>query len=286
MSIEQAMSGRVCLVTGATAGIGKVTARVLAEQGATVIGVGRNANKCAAVVEEIKGKTHNPAVEYFVADLSSMEAVRNLARQFKSKYNHLHVLVNNVGAYFWSRQETVDGLELTFALNHLGVFLLTNLLLDTLKASVPSRIINVSSGAHMGARLNFDDLQNRKGFGFGWQAYGRSKLANILFTHELARRLEGTGVTVNALHPGFVASDFATNNGWLVKLARPLMDLGAISVEEGAKTTLYLATRPELANVTGKYFVEQKEVRSSQVSYDDEAARRLWTISEELAGLA
>lgn len=286
MSIEQAMSGRVCLVTGATAGIGKVTARVLAEQGATVIGVGRNANKCAAVAEEIKTKAHNSAVEYLVADLSSMEAVRDLARRFKSKYNHLHVLVNNVGAYFMSRHETVDGLELTFALNHLGVFLLTNLLLDTLKASAPSRIVNVSSAAHVGARLNFDDLQNRKGFGIGWPVYAQSKLANILFTHELARRLEGTGVTVNALHPGFVASDFATNNGWLVKLARPLMDLGAISVEEGAKTTLYLATRPELANVTGKYFVEQKEARSSSASYDDESARRLWKISEELAGLA
>ena len=286
MESRLSMQDRVCLVTGATAGIGKVTARVLAEQGATVIGVGRNANKCAAVAEEIKDKTHNPAVEYLVADLSSMDAVRNLARQFKSKYNQLHVLVNNVGAYFLSRHETVDGLELTFALNHLGVFLLTNLLLDTLKASAPSRIINVSSGAHMGARLNFEDLQNQHGYGFGWHAYGKSKLANILFTHELARRLEGTGVTVNALHPGFVASDFATNNGWLVRLARPLMDLGAISVEEGAKTTLYLATRPELANVTGKYFVEQKEARSSPASYDEESARRLWRISEELAGLA
>ena len=286
MESRLSMQDRVCLVTGATAGIGKVTARVLAEQGATVIGVGRNANKCAAVAEEIKDKTHNPAVEYLVADLSSMEAVRNLARQFKSKYNRLHVLVNNVGAYFLSRHKSVDGLELTFALNHLGVFLLTNLLLDTLKASAPSRIINVSSGAHMGARLNFEDLQNQNGFGFGWQAYGKSKLANILFTHELARRLEGTGVTANALHPGFVASDFATNNGWLVRLARPLMDLGAISVEEGAKTTLYLATRPELANVTGKYFVEQKEARSSPASCDEESARRLWKISEELAGLA
>jgi NAD(P)-dependent dehydrogenase (short-subunit alcohol dehydrogenase family) len=279
------MNGKICLVTGATAGIGKVTARELARQGATVIVVGRNREKSEAMVSEIKQQTDNLNVEFMLADLSVQKAVHQLAEQFKRQYQRLHVLVNNAGAIFLRRQESADGIEMSFALNHLNYFLLTNLLWDTLKASAPARIINVSSRAHQRvAGLNFDDLQNRKGYA-GQQVYGQSKLANVLFTYELARRLEGTGVTANTLHPGFVATHFATNNGWLARLARPFLDLFALSAEEGARTMIYLATSPEVESVTGKYFVKEKAVPSSPASYDEAAARRLWEISVKMTGL-
>jgi NAD(P)-dependent dehydrogenase (short-subunit alcohol dehydrogenase family) len=279
------MNGKICLVTGATAGIGKVTARELARQGATVIVVGRNREKSEATVSEIKQQTGNPNVEFMLADLSVQKAVHQLAEQFKRQYQRLHVLVNNAGAIFLRRQESADGIEMSFALNHLNYFLLTNLLWDTLKASAPARIINVSSRAHQRvAGLNFDDLQNRKGYA-GQQVYGQSKLANVLFTYELARRLEGTSVTANTLHPGFVATNFATNNGWLARLARPFLDLFALSAEEGARTMIYLATSPEVESVTGKYFVKEKAVPSSPASYDEAAARRLWEISTKMTGL-
>lgn len=279
------MKDKVCLVTGATAGLGKATARQLARQGATVIVVGRNREKSRATVDEIKQQTGNPNVESMLADLSVQKEVRALAEQFKSKYQSLNVLVNNAGAIFLRRQESADGIEMTFALNHLNYFLLTNLLLDTLKASAPARIINVSSRAHVRVPgLNFDDLQNRKGYA-GQQVYGQSKLANVLFTYELARRLEGTRITVNALHPGFVATRFATNNGVLARLARPLLDLFAISVEEGAQTMVYLATSPEVEGMTGKYFYRQQAIPSSPASYDEEAARRLWEITATMSGL-
>ena len=283
------MSGKICLVTGATAGIGLVAARALAEQGATVIGVGRNREKNAAAVAQIKQQTGNPDIEYLLADLSVQKDVRALAEQIKRKYARLHVLVNNAGALFLKRQQSADGIEMTFALNHLNYFLLTNLLLEPLKASAQAqssaRIINVSSRAHVRvAGLNSDDLQNQQGY-TGFQAYGQSKLANVLFTYELARRLEGTGVTVNALHPGFVATRFATNNGWLTRLVRPVLDLFALSAEEGAQTILYLATSPEVEGVTGRYFVESKAVPSSPASHDAAAARRLWDISAEMTRL-
>ena len=279
------MKDKVCLVTGATAGLGKATARQLARQGATVIVVGRKGEKSRATVNEIKQQTGNPNVESMLADLSVQKEVRALAEQFKSKYQSLNVLVNNAGAIFLRRQESADGIEMTFALNHLNYFLLTNLLLDTLKASAPARIINVSSRAHVRVPgLNFDDLQNRKGYA-GQQVYGQSKLANVLFTYELARRLEGTRITVNALHPGFVATRFATNNGVLARLARPLLDLFAISVEEGARTMVYLATSPEVEGMTGKYFYRQQAIPSSPASYDEEAARRLWEVTATMTGL-
>jgi NAD(P)-dependent dehydrogenase (short-subunit alcohol dehydrogenase family) len=279
------MKDKVCLVTGATAGLGKATARQLARQGATVIVAGRNREKNRATVNEIKQQTGNPNVESMLADLSVQKEVRALAEQFKSKYQSLNVLVNNAGAIFLRRQESADGIEMTFALNHLNYFLLTNLLLDTLKASAPARIINVSSRAHVRVPgLNFDDLQNRKGYA-GQQVYGQSKLANVLFTYELARRLEGTRITVNALHPGFVATRFATNNGVLARLARPLLDLFAISVEEGARTMVYLATSPEVEGMTGKYFYRQQAIPSSPASYDEEAARRLWEVTATMTGL-
>ena len=279
------LMGRVCLVTGATAGIGAVSARELARMGATVVGVGRNPDKCATVGERVKSETGNPQVEFLSADLSSQAQVRRLAEAFKQKYDRLEVLVNNAGAYYLTRQDCVDGIELTFALNHLGYFLLTNLLLDLIKASAPARIVNVSSNAHQSARMDFASL---KGGGFynSWAAYSQSKLANLLFTYELARRLEGTGVTVNALHPGFVASSFAHNNGWLVAWGTKVAQkLAGRTPEDGARTVIYLATSPEVEGISGKYFIDEKVVDSSPVSYDETSAKRLWVVSEQMTGL-
>lgn len=266
------MIGKVCLVTGATDGIGKVTVRALAEAGATVIGVGRNLAKIEAVKAELGMET----VEFLTADLSSQAQVRALADEFKRKYGELHVLVNNAGALFTSYRESVDGIEMTFALNHLSYFLLTNLLLDTIKASAPARIINVSSSAHEGSTINFDDLGHRQHYS-GWPAYGASKLANILFTYQLARRLEGTGVTVNAVHPGFVDTNFQRAAGLNMR--------GTLTSEEGADTQIWLATSPEVEGVTGKYFVRRRDTRSSDISYNAEVARRLWEVSAQLVGL-
>ena len=283
--MANSMQGKICLVTGATAGIGLVTARELARMGATVIVAGRNPKKSAAVVEQIKQQTGNPNVEYLLADLSAQKGVRELAEQFKRKYPRLDVLVNNAGAMFLRRQESADGIEMTFALNHLNYFLLTNLLLDTLIASAPARIVNVASRAHRRvAGLNFDDLQNRKGYN-GLRAYGQSKLANVLFTYELARRLEGTGVTANVLHPGLVATRFGSNNqglGWIWVF----VNLFALSAEQGAQTPIYLAASPEVEGVTGQYFYQSQVVPSSKASHDVEAARRLWQISAAMTTLS
>jgi len=273
------------MVTGATSGIGRVTAQVLAQAGAEVVAVGRNREKSEATVDRIKQQTGNPAVEYMLADLSSQAAIRQLAETFKRQHARLDVLVNNAGAFFLWHQESVDGIEMTFALNHLGYFLLTNLLLDTLKASAPARIINVSSGSHRGETISFDHLQGKHRYS-GFRTYGESKLANILFTYELARRLEGTGVTVNAIHPGFVATNIGINNGWIVRAIRPLMDLFALSEEEGADTIIYLAMSKEVGGITGKYFLKRKAVSSSSISYDESIARRLWQVSMELTGFS
>ena len=207
------MEGKVCLVTGATAGIGLVTALELARQGARVIGVGRSPERCAEAARQIREQTGTSAVEFLVADLSSQAEVRRLANQVKAATGRLDVLVNNAGLIRLEREVTVDGLEMTFALNHLAYFLLTNLLLDTLKASTPARIVSVASAAHQGCKMNFDDLQGETKYS-PWRAYQQSKLANILFTRELARRLEGTGVTANALHPGYVRTQIFRAEGF------------------------------------------------------------------------
>ena len=273
------------MVTGATSGIGAVTARALAQKGARVIIVARNVNRCENTVAEIIQTTGNHAVEYMLADLSSQNEIHNLVRVYQDKYERLDVLVNNAGGFFMSRLESIDGIEMTFALNHLNYFLLTNLLIETIKASAPARIVNVSSAAHQNASIDFDDLQDKHNYS-GWQAYGQSKLANILFTYELARRLEGTGVTVNALHPGFVATNFGANNaGFLGTLVRRFMNLFSIDVETGAQTSIYLAASAEVEGVTGKYFVKQQAVASSEISYDQTTAKRLWEISEEMTGV-
>ena len=279
------MKDKVCLITGATAGIGKAAAAGLANLGATLVLVGRDLEKTRATVEQIQAETGNEEISFFIADLSSQQAIRQLADDFKARFQRLDVLVNNAGALMLSRQESVDGIEMTIALNHLSYYLLTNLLLDTLKSSAPSRIVNVASDAHQNAHLEFDDLQCQKGYG-GYKAYGRSKLANLLFTYELARRLEGTGVTANCLHPGLVATSFmATNNGLRGLLYNFFLKRIGRSVEDGARTTIYLASSDEVEGVSGGYFMDEGLVDSSQASYDKDESMRLWGGSEALTGL-
>src|SRR5262245_4089314 len=237
------MHGKICVVTGATSGIGLVTAQELARQGATLIVVARNAERGAATVSRVRQETGNAAVELVVADLSAQAQVRPLAGEIQHRFPHLDVLVNNAGALFTRRQLSQDGLEMTFALNHLAYFLLTNLLLDPLKVADSARIVNVSSEAHRRAQLDFSDLQGQHHYN-GWRAYARSKLANILFTYELARRLAGTGIATNALHPGFVATNFGRNNRSLTAALFRILQLAAISPEEGAQTITHLASSP------------------------------------------
>jgi retinol dehydrogenase 12 len=278
------LTGKVCLVTGATSGIGEVTAEALAKMGARVVILSRNPERCASTTQRIRSASGNPAVDFLVADLSSQADIRRMAAEFHQRYDRLDVLVNNAGGFFLKRQESPDGIELTFALNHLNYFLLTNLLLDLLKASAPARIVNVSSGAHNGGKIDFEDLQGTRSYG-GWKAYSQSKLANVLFTYELARRLNGAQVTVNALHPGFVATGFAKNNGWIASVGLSVVHLFARKPEEGARTVIYLASSPDVAGVTGKYFHDEKSVPSDSASYDEETARKLWQISAQMVGL-
>ena len=282
---EVSLAGKVCMVTGATSGIGEVTARKLAQLGAVVVVVGRNEAKSEATVSQIRQQTDNPSVDFLLADLSSQQEIRGLAKEFESRYSRLDVLVNNAGAIMLSRRESVDGIEMTLALNHLAYFLLTNLLLDRLKSSAPARIVIVSSNSHQRAKLDFDDLQNRRRY-WGYRAYARSKLGNILLSYELARRLEGTGVTVNALHPGLVGTNLLANNGALGRLLKILVGIKGMSPERGARTSIYLAASPEVETVTGRYFVQEQDVPSSSSSYDEDAALRLWRLSAELTGLA
>ena len=284
------MNGKVCMVTGATSGVGAATAEGLARLGATVIVVGRDQGRCVSTVEHIRRATGNDSVTWLRADLSSQTEIRQLARDFRAGHSRLDVLVNNAGAVFKKRQLTVDGIEMTLALNHLGYFLLTNLLLDVIKASQPARIVNVASSGHkLASGINFADPHSTRLYGFGWRAYFQSKLANLMFTYELARRLEGTQVSVNALDPGMVATNFGANNG---RFSRPVKNafyfvfrIKPLTPEEGARTVIYLASSPEVEEVTGRYFVEEKPVESSPISRDEAAARRLWELSEQLARL-
>jgi NAD(P)-dependent dehydrogenase (short-subunit alcohol dehydrogenase family) len=279
--LKDTMNGKICLVTGGTNGIGKATAQALAQMGATVVIVGRNAQKTSQVVEEIRAASGNKNVDSLLADLSSQQEVRRLANEFKSKYSHLHVLLNNAGGFFMQRQLSVDGIEMTFALNHLVYFLLTDLLLDTLKTSAPARIINVSSNAHTSGKIEFDNLQGERGY--SPRAYDNSKLANILFTMELARRLEGTGVTVNALHPGFVATGFAKNNGKVIAaLVSVFAPLVARSPEKGAQTSIYLASSPSMEGITGEYFYDSHVISAAPQASDRVVARKLWEVSAEM----
>ena len=275
------MNSKTVLITGASAGIGLQSAIELAKQGAEVVMVGRDEERTAKAAAFVKSQTGNQAISYLLADLSSLKDVRKLAQEFKDKYKKLDVLLNNAGAIFFNRKVSVDGYEMSLALNHLNYFLLTDLLLDMLKAGPAGRIVNVSSRAHYRGHVNFDDLQSQHGYN-GMRVYSMSKLMNVLFTYELARRVQGTNVTANCLHPGFVASNFAGNNGWLVRFGMQFMS-GRISVEEGAKCSIYLASSPEVQGLSGKYFnYDLKERRSSEESYDEAEAKRLWDVSEQL----
>ena len=276
------MQGKVCLVTGSSSGIGKVTARELAKMGATVVLVCRNRVKGEAVQAEIKAASGNAQVDLIVADLSELSEVRRVASEFKQSYTQLHVLVNNAGGINSEHKVTPDGLEFTFATNYLAPFLLTHLLLDVLKASAPARIVNVSSVAHIRGKVDFADLQGTQRYSFT-KAYGQSKLALIYFTYELADQLMGTGVTVNALHPGVVASNFNDGmKGLAHVIGAVIYTFVGITVERGAQTTLYLATSPEVEGVSGKYFYDCKEASSSRLSYDVTVRQRLWDVSQEL----
>lgn len=277
------MNGRVCVVTGATAGIGDETAKGLARLGSTVIIVGRNQAKGELVVDNIRKETGNPNIHLMIADFASLQSVRELAKDFLTRFSHLHVLINNIGIINQKRTLTVDGFEKTLAVNHLAPFLLTNLLLDKMKASAPARIINVSSGGHRLFELDFDDLQTTKNY-TGQRAYCRTKLANVLFTYELARRLSNTGVTANCLHPGTIITDFYSDfrKNPFMRLIERMM---SISPAEGASTSIYLASDAAVNNVSGKYFIKKQEKSSSRPSYDAIAAGQLWAISEQLVGL-
>jgi NAD(P)-dependent dehydrogenase (short-subunit alcohol dehydrogenase family) len=279
------MHGKVCLVTGGTSGIGLETARGLAILGAQVVLTGRDPLKTSAAVEDIRASTGNPHVEGLQIDMASQSEVRQAAAMFCTRHDRLDVLVNNAGAVHMVRQLSPDGIELTLAVNHLAYFLFTQLLLDRLLASRPARIVIVSSFAHGYSNLDFlDDLHFTQNY-HGWQAYSRSKLANLLFTYELAHKLEGAGVTANALHPGFVNSNIGKNNTPEQLADSPLRKPGHLTNEEGARTSIYAAASPEVEGLNGAYFDDCRVSKSSDVSYDHPAAERLWQISADLTHL-
>lgn len=279
------MTGRTVLITGGTSGIGRATALGLATMGASIAITGRHGGRTEAAAREIRAAGAGQ-VDTFVADMSSQAEVRRLAGEVLQRLPRIDVLVNNVGGFWGSRHLTVDGLEHTFALNHLAPFLLTNLLLERLRESAPARVVTVSSGAHVMGRINFDDLQGERSYSSAG-AYGLSKLANILFTRELARRLQGSGVTANALHPGMVRTSFgAEDPARLQRLFNPLIKPFMKTPAQGAATSIHLASSPEVDGVSGGYFVGCRPARPSGRSRDDAVAARLWQVSAELVGLA
>jgi NAD(P)-dependent dehydrogenase (short-subunit alcohol dehydrogenase family) len=286
MDSDQAllMHGKRCVITGGTGGIGLVTARSLVAMGASVIILGRDIARGAAAQEAIRRATGIDGAIYVQADLSDEDQVRLVAETLSRRFERIDVLVNNAGAMFGRRQKNAQGLEMTFALNHLGAFLLTVLLLSRLKAAREgARIVNVASEAHRHVKLDFDDLQTEKSYS-GLLAYRRSKLANLLFTQELARRLESEAITVNALHPGFVATDIGARHGLMPAFLWRLATLAAIGVEKGADTPVYLASSPEVADARGLYFIKRNPVKPSNAALDADAARRLWEESARLVG--
>ncbi|MFT3891405.1 MAG: SDR family oxidoreductase [Anaerolineales bacterium] len=277
------MDKKLILITGATAGIGEVAAQTLAAQGHEIIIIGRNQQKAERAAEHIRTQTGNNNVHYLLADFSDLQQIRQLADQVKTKFPKLDVLVNNAGTYFGKREKTKYGAEKTFVVNHLAPFLLTNLLLNHMQEH--ARIINVSSNAHYSGKLDLNNLNLSK-FYFGLTAYQRSKLANVLFTYELARRLAGTTITVNALHPGLIATDiFRRNYGILGPFIKWIISRRAITPEEGADTMIFLSTSADIEGVTGNYFVKRKAVKSAPLSYDEALAKQLWDVSERLTAI-
>ncbi|MEX0627337.1 MAG: SDR family oxidoreductase [Cucumibacter sp.] len=278
------LDGKVCVITGATSGIGKETARALAESGATVALIGRNLEKARRTLEELsKTAKHPQRLRYFGADLADLAQVRKLAETLHHAYDRIDVLVNNAGAIHSRRHVTADEFELSFGVNHLAHFLLTGLVLDLVKKAAPSRIVNLSSGAHLNGHIGFDDLQFARRYS-GFAAYSQSKLANVLFTRELARRLAGQDIAVNAVHPGSVQTGFAQNNRspfqYLVWLMGPLM----LTPKQGADTVVFAASAPEMQAVTGEYLYKRQPARMAAEARDDAVAARLWDVSEKLTG--
>jgi NAD(P)-dependent dehydrogenase (short-subunit alcohol dehydrogenase family) len=278
------MEGKLCVITGATSGIGLITAQRLAGMGARLVLVGRDPARGETALARIKARTPRAEVSIHYADLARLDALRTLAAGLNA-LSGIDVLINNAGAMFWRREVTADGLERTFALNHMAYFVLTALLRDKLAASSPARIVNVASDAHRGARLDFSDLQSARNYS-GMRTYSRSKLCNILFTRELSRRLAGTGITANCLHPGFVNSRFGDNNPGVVGVGtRIVKQLFAISPERGAETPVYLASSPAVEGKTGGYYDQCAPSTPSREAQDDGAARRLWEESARIAGV-
>lgn len=272
------MNGKICLVTGANTGIGYATAVGLAERGATVVMLCRDAERGATAVRDAQQSTGNPHVELLLCDLASLASIRQAAADFQARHGALHVLINNASVIPRQREVTADGLERQFAVNHLAYFLLTHLLLDVLKASAPARIINISSQVHSSGVVDFADLQAERSYR-PTQVYANTKLMNVLFTFELARRLADTAVTANCLHPGVVDTNLGRDYSGLPRS----VSRGGLSWAEGARTSLYLATAPEAEDVTGRYFRDEREARPSTTSQDETLARRLWEVSAELA---
>ena len=282
------LEGKTCLITGSTSGIGKEIAIALAKMKANIVLVGRNKAKCQATLEEIQRNalidTNSNQISYLLADLSSQASIHQLAKEFSDTYESLEILLNNAGVFLSRRLSTVDGIEYTFAVNHLAPFLLTNLIFERIKASTPSRIITTSSVAHRGAHINFDDLQFERRRYNGVEAYRQSKLANILFTKELARRSRANGVTSNCFHPGGVRTNLVQNSPWYYKLIWAIISPFLVSPKKGADTAVYLASSSELDEISGEYFVNRKPVGISELADDQDTAARLWKISEELTG--
>jgi NAD(P)-dependent dehydrogenase (short-subunit alcohol dehydrogenase family) len=282
----QHFENKICLITGATSGIGKATALKIAELGASLILIGRNANKGKIVCDQIKKKTNNGKIIFYKLDLSLMKEVKETAQKIKSDYDHINILINNAGARFLNHFVTKEGIEQTLAVNHLSHFLLTNILLGKLKKSSSSsaRIINISSGVHLSGDGMIENITNRNEYD-GRKQYANSKLANVLFTYELADRLDKVNITVNAVDPGGVATNFARNNGlisWLKHRVYYLTKGNLLTPEQGSETVMYLATSPEVEGVTGKYFKDKTETKSSSISYDLNLAKKLWEASEKI----
>ncbi len=275
------LKDKVCLITGATSGIGKATAKELASQGAILVLPIRDAMKGDALRDEIMEQTPNARLDFMHCDLASFESIRSFVKAFKKKYKNLHILINNAGVWETKRNESKDGIERNFAVNHLAPFLLTNLLIDTLKSSAPARIITVSSEAHRQGDIYFDDLEFKKKFS-SLKAYSQSKLANILFTKKLSQKLKGSGVTANCLHPGVVASNLFEK---MPKVITAIMKIFMISTEKGAQTTIYLATSEEVKTISGEYFSKSRRKKPSSVALRQDIADRLWQISEKYVGI-
>ncbi len=280
------MNNKICLITGATSGIGKATAIELAKLGFILILAARSENKGLKLVDKLR-KKYKVQAEFIKTDISSLKEVKKLSEQIKQKYDKIDVLINNAGSRFADYKKSVDGIELTFATNHLGHFYLSLLLIDLLKKSSSSRIINVASSAHSGKSIDFENIVNPKNYNKS-KSYGQSKLANILFTYEMARKLSGTNVTINAMDPGGVATNLGRNNGivaWAKHYIYYLIKLELISPKKAAETIIWMATSKELSKESGKYYFDKKEKRSSKESYNEESAKKLWNLSLELCGI-